>query len=146
HLFPLRMADDVLQRLAEHAKPVGLTYDHRMQGDAAYERLFGRLAQQFFELTNDEVAEFFRRVMPHQNLRAVVDLNRVRDAHDWAGTRLHPERLIVGRPVHEEIEPDLLQEVGRVVRGRHPGRHPAPRWLSEYANESVADLLQESIL
>src|SRR5262249_44994005 len=81
HLFPLWMADDVLQRLAEHAKPVGLTYDHRVQCDAAYQRLFCRLAQQFLELTNDEVTEFFRRVMPHQNLRAVVDLDRVRDAH-----------------------------------------------------------------
>src|SRR6202011_2712007 len=44
HLFLLWMADDVLQRFAEHAEPVGLTYDHRVQCDAAYERLFCRLA------------------------------------------------------------------------------------------------------
>ena len=44
HLFLLWMADDVLQRLAEHAEPVGLTYDHRVQCDAANERLFCRLA------------------------------------------------------------------------------------------------------
>src|SRR6266436_2132972 len=146
HLFPLRMADDVLQRLAEHAEPVGLPHDHRVQGDAAYQRLFCRLAQQFFELTNDEVTEFFRRVMPHQNLRAVVDLDRVRNAHDWTGARLHPERLIVGRPVHQEIEPDLLQEVGRVVRRRHPWRHPASRRLSGCALDRVTNLLQESPL
>src|SRR5258707_9106386 len=146
HLFLLRMVDDVLQRLAEQAEPVGLTYDHRVQCDAAYERLFCRLAQQFFELTNDEVTEFVRRVMPHQNLRTVVDLDRVRDAHDWAGARLHPERVIVGRPVHQEIEPDLLQEAGRAVRGRHPWRHPASRWLYGYALDRVANLLQESPL
>src|ERR1700733_14081370 len=84
--------------------------------------------------------------MPYQNLRAVVDLDRVGDAHDWAGARLHPERLIVSRPVHEEIEPYLLQEVGRVVRGRHPWRHPASRRLSGYALDRVANLLQESPL
>src|SRR5665213_2170305 len=112
HLFLLWMADDVLQRLAQHAESVGLAYNHRVQCDAAYQRLFCRLAQQFLELTDDEVTELFRRVMPHQNLRAVVDFDRVRNAHDRTGTRLHPERLIVGRPVHQEIEPDLLKEVG----------------------------------
>src|SRR5436190_15264158 len=95
HLVLLWMADDVLQRLAEHAQPVGLTYDHRVQCNAAYQRLFCRLVQQFFELTNDEVTEFFRRVMPHQNLRAVVDFDRVWDAHDWTGGSLLPEGLIV---------------------------------------------------
>src|ERR1700676_437043 len=84
--------------------------------------------------------------MPHQNLRAVVDLDWVRDAHDWTGARLHPERLIAARPVHQEIEPDLLQEVGRVVRGRHPWRHPASRRLSGCALDRVANLLQESPL
>src|SRR3981081_2019728 len=84
--------------------------------------------------------------MPHQNLRAVVDLDRVRDAHDWTGARLPPERLSVGRPVHQEIEPDPLQEVGRVVRGGHPWRHPASRRLSGCALDRVANLLQESPL
>src|SRR4029077_1526973 len=84
--------------------------------------------------------------MPHQNLRAVVDLDRVRNAHDWTGARLHPERLIVGWPIHQEIEPNLLQEVGRVMRGRHPWRHPAPRRLSGCALDRVVNLLQESLL
>src|SRR3984957_4231654 len=35
YLFLLRMVDDVLQRLAEHAEPVGLTHDHRVQCYAA---------------------------------------------------------------------------------------------------------------
>src|SRR6185437_12366553 len=95
HLFLLRMIDDVLQRLAQHAQPVGLTYDHRVQRDAAYERLLRRLSQQFFELTDDEVAELLRRMMPHQDLRAIIDLERVRHAHNWTRARLHPERLIV---------------------------------------------------
>ena len=54
------MVCDVLQRLAEHAEPVGLPDDHRVQRNAADERLFRRLTQQLFELTDDEVAEFFR--------------------------------------------------------------------------------------
>ena len=123
-----------------------MAYDHRVQGDAADQRLFCRLAQQFLELADDEVAELFRRVMSHQDLRAVVDLDRVRDAHDRAGTRLHPERLVVGRPVHQEIESDFLQQVGRVVRGRHPWRHPAARRFSGCARDGVANLLQESPL
>src|SRR6266849_3604760 len=112
HLFLLRMVYDVLQGLAEHAEPVGLTDDHRVQRYAAYERLFCRLPQQLFKLTDDEVAELLRRMVPHQDLRAIVDLERVRYAHNSTGARLHPERLRVGRPVHHEIESDLLQKVG----------------------------------
>src|ERR1700748_170169 len=66
HLVLLRMADDVLEGLAEHAEPVGLADDHRVQCDAAYERLFCRLTQQLFKLTDDEVAELLRRMMPDQ--------------------------------------------------------------------------------
>jgi hypothetical protein len=54
------MVDDVLQRLAEHAEPVGLAYDHRVQRYTAYERLFCRLTQQLFELTDDEVTKLLR--------------------------------------------------------------------------------------
>src|ERR1700682_1972655 len=126
YLFLLWMVYDVLQRLAEHAEPVGLAYDHRVQRYTAYERLFCRLTQQLFELTADEVTKLRRRMMSHQDLRAMVDLDRVRYAHDWTSAGLHPERLIVGRPVHQEIEPDLLQQVGRPVRRGHPWWHPAP--------------------
>jgi hypothetical protein len=79
-------------------------------------------------------------MMPHQDLWAVVDLDRVRYAHDLTGARLHPKRLIVGRPVHEEIEPDLLQQVGRSVCRRHPWR------LSGSALDRVSNLMQESLL
>src|SRR6266581_8899685 len=106
HLFPLWMVDDVLQGLAEHAEPVRLTYDHRVQRYATYERLFFRLTQQLFKLTNDEVAELLRRMMSHQDLRAVINLERVRNTHHSTRARLHPEWLIVGRPVHHEIESD----------------------------------------
>ena len=72
HLFLLWMVYNVLQSLAEHAEPVGLAYDHRVQGYAAYERLLCRLTQQLFKLTDDEVAELIRRMMPHQDLRALM--------------------------------------------------------------------------
>jgi len=39
--------------------------------------------------------------------------------------RLHPERLIVGRPVHYEGVAVLLEEVGRHRRLRNPWAHPA---------------------
>ena len=94
------MVHDVLQRLAQQAQPVGLTHDHGVERDAADQRLPSRLAQKFLELADDEVAELLGRVVAHQDLRAVVDLDRVLDAHDWTGARLHPERLIVGRPIH----------------------------------------------
>src|SRR5712675_1312767 len=57
-------------------------------------------------------------MMPHQDLRAVVDLERVGYAHHSAGARLHPEWLIVGWPVHQEIESNLLQEDGRSMESR----------------------------
>src|ERR1700750_3170490 len=85
-------------------------------------------------------------MMPHQNLRAVVDLKRVRYAHDPTGARLHPEWLIIGRPVHQEIESDLLQEVRRSVRGRPPWRHPASRWFPGRAFDRIANVLKETLL
>src|SRR6516165_992050 len=145
-LFLLRMIYDVLQRLAQHAQPVGLTHDHRVQRDAAYERLFCRLTQELFELADDEVTELLRRVMPHQDLGAVVDLERIRHAHESAGARFHPERLIVGWPIHQEIEPDLLQQVRRPVRRGHPWRHPSSWRLAGRAFDRIADVLQEPFL
>ena len=68
HLLLLCVVYDALQRLAEHAKPVGLTHDHRVQRYAAYQRLLCRLTQQLFELTDDEVTKLLRRMMPHQDL------------------------------------------------------------------------------
>src|SRR5258708_12347274 len=85
-------------------------------------------------------------MMPHQDLRAVVDLERVGYAHHSAGARLHPEWLIVGRPVHQEIESNLLQEVGRSVRRGHPWRHPASGRCTERAFDGVPNLLQEALL
>src|SRR5580704_3474816 len=146
HLFLLWMVYDVLQGLAEHAEPVGLTYDHRVQCDAAYKRLFCRLTQQLFKLTNDEVTELLRRMMPHQDLRTIVNLERVRYAHNSTRARLHPEWLIVGRPVHQEIESDLLQEVGRSVRRGHPWSHPALRRFPGRAFDRIANLLQKALL
>src|ERR1700747_551229 len=73
HFFPLRMADDVLQRLAQQAQPIGLAHDHRVQRDATDERLFRRLTQQLFELTDDKVAELLRRMMPNQDLWTIID-------------------------------------------------------------------------
>ena len=46
------MARDVPQRLAQHAQPIGLAHDHRMERDAADQRLLGGLAQEFLELAN----------------------------------------------------------------------------------------------
>src|SRR5882757_7496155 len=85
-------------------------------------------------------------MMPHQDLRAVVDLERVGYAHHSAGARLHPEWLIVGRPVHQEIESDLLQEVGRSVRRGYPWRHPASGRCTGRAFDGVPNLLQEALL
>src|SRR5215813_8774759 len=82
----------------------------------------------------------------HQNLWAVVDLDRVRHAHDLTGARPHPKRLIVGRPIHQEIEPDLLQQVRRSVGRRHPWSHPASWRLSASALDRISNLLQESLL
>jgi len=60
HLVLRWMGDDVLQGLAEHAEPVGLPDDHRVQRYAADERLFCRLTQQLFKLTDDEVTKLLR--------------------------------------------------------------------------------------
>src|SRR6185312_16325099 len=55
HLVFLWMVHDVLQGLTERAQAVGLTDDHRVQGDAADQRLLGRLTEQLLELADDEV-------------------------------------------------------------------------------------------
>src|SRR5690242_12662542 len=65
YLVPLRMIGDMLQGFAQHTEPVGLSDDHGVQGDAADQRLLGRLPQQLLELTDDEIAELLRRMMPH---------------------------------------------------------------------------------
>ena len=44
--------------------------------------------------------------------------------------RLHPDRLVVHRPVHEVAITGFLQEVGRDGRVRQPGAHPAGRPLA----------------
>ena len=59
-----------------------------------------------------------------EHRRRIVDLDRVRHRHDAARARLHPERLIVGRPVHQESIAVLLQQVGSHGRLRNPRAHP----------------------
>ena len=48
------------------------------------------LLQATFGLADDEVAELLGRVVAHQDLRAVVDLDRIGHAHQRARARLHP--------------------------------------------------------
>ena len=59
----------MLQRLAQRTQAIGLAHDHGVKRDAADQRLLGRLAQQFLELGDDEVAEVVAGVVAHQDLR-----------------------------------------------------------------------------
>src|SRR5689334_17838068 len=80
----LRVLGDVLERLAQAAQAVGMAEDHGVQFDGADQRLLLREPEHLLELADDEVAELLRRVVAHQDLRAVVDLQRVRHQHDAA--------------------------------------------------------------
>ena len=59
-----------------------------------------------------------------EHRRRIVDLDRIGHRQDAARARLHPERLIVGRPVHQERIAVLLQQVGSDGRLRNPRAHP----------------------
>jgi hypothetical protein len=64
--------------------------------------------------------------------------------HDRTRTGFHPKRLIVRRPIHQELEPRLREEIGRDMALRHPGAHPAARPLAAVAVDLVPDIGDEA--
>ena len=121
----LKLAPQRLQRLPHLHEPERLTRAERVHRDAEHERLLLRQPQHLLELIDDHAAEVRRGLGAAQHRGRVVDLDRIRHRHDAALARLHPERLIVGRPVHQEGVAVLLQQIGRHGRLRNPRPHPA---------------------
>ena len=123
----LRMVDDVAQRFSEQTEPERLAHRHRMQRDGAHQRLIDALLDHLVELIDDHVREIARALLAKEERDGVVDFERVGDAEYASGARLHPERLVVAAPVHQEFVARFLQHVDRDRRVRHARAHPAVR-------------------
>ena len=101
-----------------------------MQTDGADKRIFGRLLQHLIELVDQHLREFFAGVAEPDDAAVIVALDRVGHGENLAGTRRHPDRLIVHGPVHVVGVALLLKQIERDRGVRKPGAHPACRALA----------------
>jgi hypothetical protein len=74
------------------------------------------LINHLIKLIDNHVAEVAGGVLPVNKLPRVIQLERIRDGQDFAGSSFQPNWLIVTRPIHAVRVAGLLKEIERDIR------------------------------
>ena len=117
------------QRAPQHAQPVRLADDVGVQRDAHHLRqaIGADLAQPFLEIIHDHPRKGLGRFAAGGDGGDVVDLLRIGHGQQRATARPHPDRGVIGAPVHGVAIAFLGQQVGRRAAFGDPGGQPAVR-------------------
>src|SRR6266550_1278732 len=93
--------DAMLDGLPHRPQPERLPHDEAVQRQREHERLALRLLQHLLELIDDHLAEFAAGVIAMRLRAGVVQFHRIGDRKQRSGARLHPDRLVIDRPIEQ---------------------------------------------
>src|SRR5262245_7858022 len=142
-VLPL-VLDNMPDRLFQRPQPERLTDDESVQRQAEDERLALRLPQHFLELVDDHVGELASRMVAPDQRAGIVELERIRHREQRSGPRLHPDRLVVDRPVEQVRVARLLEQVGRDIRLERGGPHPSGGPDADMLLDHLGDFLDDA--
>ena len=111
-------------------QPKRLSHDVRMQRNAGYERLCGRLHQHFFQLVDDHFSKFTGSGFSNHNCGNVVDLLWVGDRQQWPVFGIEPGGPIIVAPIENIVVAFGFQEIGGLKAFGNPRPQPALRTLA----------------
>src|SRR5262245_10795751 len=117
--------DAMLDGLAHRTQAERLPDDEAVQRQRIDERLVLRLLQHLLELIHDHLAEFAAGVIAMRLRAGVVQFHRIGDRQQRSGARLHPDRLVVERPIEQMGVAGLFEQVCRDVGFERAGAHPS---------------------
>src|SRR5215470_11019451 len=86
-------------RFAQRAQTERLADDESMQRQRTNQRLALGLIEHFLELVDDHVGELAAGVVAMRQRTGVVQFHRIWYRKQRPGARLHPDRLVIKRPV-----------------------------------------------
>src|SRR5262249_21299622 len=112
NLAGMLVAHAMFDRLAQRAQAKRLTDDESVQRQREHQWLFLRGFQQFLELINNHVGEIASGMVTDPERAGIVELHRIWHREQWAGAGLHPDRLVINRPIQEVGESTFLQKIG----------------------------------
>src|SRR5580704_6325768 len=119
--------DAMFDRLAQWPQPERLPDDEAVQRQPEDQRRPLGLLQKLLELVHNHLGELAAGVVAMREGAGVVELHRIGHRQQRSGAGLHPDRLVVKRPVEEMRIAGLLEEIGRGIRFERTRPHPPGR-------------------